>query len=58
MTELRSSDLQLSDFQLSDFQLSLHGLWLPLVTPFFDGELDEISLRRMVGITRRFPSTD
>ena len=48
MTELRSSDLQLSDLQLSDFQLSLHGLWLPLVTPFFDGELDEISLRRMV----------
>jgi 4-hydroxy-tetrahydrodipicolinate synthase len=26
----------------------LHGLWLPLITPFRDGELDETSLRRMV----------
>jgi len=26
----------------------LHGLWLPLVTPFRDGELDETSLRRLV----------
>ena len=26
----------------------LHGLWLPLVTPFRDGELDEPSLRRLV----------
>jgi 4-hydroxy-tetrahydrodipicolinate synthase len=26
----------------------LHGLWLPLVTPFRDGQLDEISLRRLV----------
>ena len=26
----------------------LHGIWLPLVTPFRDGMLDEISLRRMV----------
>src|SRR6187399_2620366 len=25
----------------------LHGLWLPLVTPFRDGGLDETSLRRM-----------
>jgi len=25
----------------------LHGLWLPLVTPFRDGELDEASLRRL-----------
>jgi 4-hydroxy-tetrahydrodipicolinate synthase len=48
MTELRSSDLQPSDLQLSDLQLSLHGLWLPLVTPFLDGALDEGSLRRMV----------
>jgi 4-hydroxy-tetrahydrodipicolinate synthase len=27
---------------------SLHGLWLPLVTPFCDGVLDEASLRRLV----------
>ena len=27
---------------------SLQGLWLPLVTPFRDGELDEPSLRRLV----------
>jgi 4-hydroxy-tetrahydrodipicolinate synthase len=31
-----------------DFQSSLHGLWLPLVTPFRDQELDEASLRRLV----------
>ncbi|MGY4629605.1 4-hydroxy-tetrahydrodipicolinate synthase family protein [Bradyrhizobium sp. USDA 4486] len=29
----------------------LHGLWLPLVTPFQDGQLDEASLRRL---TRRY----
>ena len=38
MTDLRSSDLQ----------SRLHGLWLPLVTPFRNGELDEASLRRLV----------
>jgi 4-hydroxy-tetrahydrodipicolinate synthase len=38
MTDLRSSDLQ----------TFLHGLWLPLVTPFRDGEIDEASLRRLV----------
>jgi len=26
----------------------LHGLWLPLITPFRDGELDEASLRNLV----------
>src|SRR5205809_2705968 len=26
----------------------LQGLWLPLITPFRDGELDETSLRRLV----------
>lgn len=25
-----------------------HGLWLPLITPFRDGVLDEVSLRRLV----------
>jgi 4-hydroxy-tetrahydrodipicolinate synthase len=38
MTELRTSDLQ----------PFLHGLWLPLVTPFRHGELDEASLRRLL----------
>ena len=28
---------------------ALHGLWLPLITPFRDGVLDEASLRRLVG---------
>ena len=43
MTDLRSSDLR-----TSDLQTFLHGLWLPLVTPFRNGELDKASLRRMV----------
>src|ERR1700761_6624727 len=33
---------------MNDLRSSLHGLWLPLVTPFRDGELDEASLRRLV----------
>ncbi len=28
--------------------MSIQGLWLPLVTPFRDGALDEASLRRLV----------
>ena len=32
----------------TDLQSRLQGLWLPLVTPFRNGELDESSLRRMV----------
>lgn len=28
--------------------MNLQGIWLPLITPFRDGELDEASLRRMV----------
>jgi len=47
MTDLRASDLRTSDLQASDLQASLHGLWLPLVTPFRHGELDETSLRRL-----------
>src|SRR5664279_3467489 len=31
-----------------DLRTSLHGLWLPLITPFRHGELDETSLRRLV----------
>jgi 4-hydroxy-tetrahydrodipicolinate synthase len=42
MTELRSACSR-----TSDLRLSLHGLWLPLVTPFRNGELDETSLRRL-----------
>jgi 4-hydroxy-tetrahydrodipicolinate synthase len=37
-----------SDVEASDLTASLHGLWLPLVTPFRNGELDETSLRRLV----------
>ena len=28
--------------------MNIEGIWLPLVTPFRDGALDEVSLRRMV----------
>ena len=38
MTDLRSSGLR----------SFLRGLWLPLITPFRDGVLDETSLRRLV----------
>ncbi len=37
----------MTDLRASDLQASLHGLWLPLVTPFRNGELDETSLRRL-----------
>ena len=33
---------------MNDLRDQLRGLWLPLVTPFRDGELDETSLRRLV----------
>jgi len=33
---------------MNDLRQQLRGLWLPLVTPFRDGELDESSLRRLV----------
>jgi 4-hydroxy-tetrahydrodipicolinate synthase len=35
-------------FQSSGLRSQLRGLWLPLVTPFCDDVLDEISLRRLV----------
>ncbi|MEA2873044.1 MAG: 4-hydroxy-tetrahydrodipicolinate synthase [Hyphomicrobiales bacterium] len=35
--------------------MSIQGLWLPLVTPFRDGALDEASLRRMVRHYREQP---
>jgi len=31
------------------------GLWLPLITPFRDGGLDEASLRRLLGVYAREP---
>jgi 4-hydroxy-tetrahydrodipicolinate synthase len=33
---------------MNNLREQLRGLWLPLVTPFRDGELDETSLRRLV----------
>jgi 4-hydroxy-tetrahydrodipicolinate synthase len=33
---------------MNDLRNQLRGLWLPLVTPFRDGALDELSLRRLV----------
>ena len=33
---------------MTDLRNQLQGLWLPLVTPFSHGELDEFSLRRLV----------
>jgi len=33
---------------MTDLQSPLQGLWLPLVTPFRNGELDEPSLHRLV----------
>jgi 4-hydroxy-tetrahydrodipicolinate synthase len=47
MTYLRASGLRSSDLRTCDLRTCLHGLWLPLVTPFCDGELDEVSLRRL-----------
>jgi 4-hydroxy-tetrahydrodipicolinate synthase len=38
----------MTDRPSTDLQDLLQGLWLPLVTPFRDGELDEPSLRRLV----------
>ncbi|MBC9877373.1 4-hydroxy-tetrahydrodipicolinate synthase [Bradyrhizobium sp. INPA01-394B] len=32
---------------MTDLRTHMHGLWLPLVTPFRDGRLDESSLRRL-----------
>ena len=33
---------------MTDLREQFRGLWLPLVTPFRNGELDETSLTRMV----------
>ncbi len=33
---------------MTNLRSSLHGLWLPLITPFRNGDIDEPSLRRLV----------
>lgn len=33
---------------MTNLRSRLQGLWLPLITPFHDGELDDASLRRLV----------
>ncbi len=38
----------MTGLQTSDLRSLLHGLWLPLITPFRDNRLDEASLRRLV----------
>ena len=38
----------MTDLESSGLRSRLHGLWLPLITPFCDGALDEASLRRLV----------
>lgn len=38
----------MTNLAASDLRSQLHGLWLPLITPFRDGILDETSLRRLV----------
>jgi 4-hydroxy-tetrahydrodipicolinate synthase len=48
MTELRSTELRSTELRSTDLRSQLQGLWLPLVTPFRNGELDEASLRRLV----------
>lgn len=45
----------MTDQPTSDLQNRLQGLWLPLVTPFKSGELDEPSLRRLVRHYARGP---
>ena len=38
----------MTDIRSSGLRSFLHGLWLPLITPFRDGVVDKISLRRLV----------
>jgi 4-hydroxy-tetrahydrodipicolinate synthase len=47
MTQLNKTQLNTARPH-TDFRNQLQGLWLPLVTPFRDGKLDEASLRRLV----------
>jgi 4-hydroxy-tetrahydrodipicolinate synthase len=45
----------MTDQPTDDLTSCLRGLWLPLITPFRDGELDEASLRRLVRHYATFP---
>src|SRR6195256_6253106 len=45
----------MTDQPTHDLQSRLQGLWLPLVTPFRNSELDEPSLRRLVRHYARGP---
>src|SRR4051812_6784194 len=47
-TEPSSTEPRSTEPRSSDLRSQLQGLWLPLVTPFRDGALDEPSLRRLV----------
>ena len=48
-TNLAKTNLPKTNLPTTDLQSQLQGLWLPLITPFRDGALDEPSLRRLVG---------
>ena len=43
---------------MTELRNLLQGLWLPLVTPFRNGELDEASLGGWSGTTPPAPWTD
>jgi 4-hydroxy-tetrahydrodipicolinate synthase len=49
------TDLLTSNPESSGLRSHLGGLWLPLVTPFRDGVVDETSLRRLVRHYARLP---
>ena len=48
MADRPKANLPTTNLPTTDLQSQLQGLWLPLVTPFRDGALDEPSLRRLV----------
>jgi 4-hydroxy-tetrahydrodipicolinate synthase len=48
MTDLQATNLRTAELRATELRSQLQGLWLPLVTPFRDGELDEPSVRRLV----------
>jgi Dihydrodipicolinate synthetase family len=61
MTDLRTPDLRTPDLTGptagpdTGLRNQLQGLWLPLVTPFRNGELDQQSLRRLIRHYARGP---
>jgi len=54
-TDRSATDRSNTDRASTGLRDQLQGLWLPLVTPFRDGELDEASLRRLVEHYARGP---